>query len=70
VADEAEWFVAFVERLLQQVFGSPEVNQDEDGDYPFGDGGATAYVGMASDIGDMFAVVRGGDSVLAEPQAS
>ena len=57
MADEAEGFVARVERPLGQVFGSPEVNEGEDGDYPFGDGGATAYV-------------HGGQSVMAEPRAS
>ena len=143
MAGAADWFVAFVERSLQQVWDSPEIVQDDDGDYPFGDGGATAYVtveqepglgvcvwsyaahgvkgaasvlrevndlnrqsrlckvmwlggairvelrlpadqvsaesleracvhveGTASDIGQMFAVVHGGESALAEPQAS
>ena len=59
MADEAEWFVACVERQLGQVFESPEVNQGEDGDgdHPFGDGGAPAYV-------------HGGQTVLADPQAN
>ena len=143
MADQAEWFGAFVERSLQQVWDSPEVVQDEDGDYPFSDGSTTAYVsvepapglgvcvwsyaahgvkgaasvlrevndlnmqsrlckvmwrsgsirvelrlpadqvsaealaracghveGTASDIGQMFAVVHGGESALAEPRAS
>jgi len=143
MADEAEWFVAFVERCLQQAWDSSEVVQDDDGDYAFSDGSTTAYVtveqepalgvcawsyaahgvkgaasvlrevndlnmqsrlckvmwlggairvelrlpadqvsaesleracwhveGIASDIGQMFAVVHGGESALAEPRAS
>ena len=143
MADEAEWFRAFVERSLQQVWELPEVVHDDDGDYPFGDESTTAYVtveeeqglgvcvwsyaargvkgtvrvfrevndlnissrlckvmwrdgvirvelrlpadqvsaqslaracghveGITSDIGQMFAVVHGGESALAESQAS
>jgi hypothetical protein len=143
MAVEAEWFGAFVERLMEQVMELPKVVPDEDGDYPFGEDGTTAYVtvepapalgvcvwsyaalgvkgtvkvlrevndlnissrlckvvwrggvvrvelrlpadqvsaeslkracghveGISSDIGQMFAVVHGGESVLAEPQAS
>jgi hypothetical protein len=143
MADEAEWFRAFVERSLQQMWELPEVVKDGDGDYPFGDESTTAYVtveeeqglgvcvwsyaargvkgtvrvlrevndlnissrlckvmwrdgagrvggrlpadqvsaqsleracghveGIASDIGQMFAVVHGGESALAESQAS
>ena len=142
MAEEARWFRAFVERSLQQVWESPEVVQDGDGDYPFGDESTMAYVtveaeqglgvcvwsyaadgvkctvralrevndlnissrlckvmwrsgvirvelrlpadqvcaesleracghvaGIASDIGQMFAVVHGGERALAEPQA-
>lgn len=57
MADEAKWFVACVERSLGQGFESPEVDPGEDGDYPFGDGGATAYV-------------HGGESVLAAARTS
>jgi len=143
MADQADWFRAFVERTMQELWESPEVEPDEDGDYPFTDGSALAYVsvdpeprlgvciwsyaafevkgsasvlrelndlnagarlckvmwqegavrvelrlpadqvsaeslaracghvqGMSTDIGPMFAVVHGGESVLAEPQAS
>lgn len=44
MAVEAEWFRAFVERSLQQVLGSAEVVQDDDGDYPFGEDETTAWV--------------------------
>jgi hypothetical protein len=62
MADEAEWFVARVERPLGPVLEWPVlewpgVDQGDHGDYPFGDGGATAYV-------------HGGQSVLTEPRAS
>jgi hypothetical protein len=143
MADQADWFRAFVERSMQEVLESPEVEPDEDGDYPFTDGSSMTYVsvdpepglgvcvwsyaayqvkgsasvlreinelnmrswlckvvwrdglirveqrlaadmvsveslcracwhvdGTASDIGAMFAVVHGGESVLAEPRAS
>lgn len=143
MAVEAEWFRAFVERSLQQVWGLEELVQDEDGDYAFGDDETTAWVsveserelgvcvwsyaayqvkgslsvlrevndlnmgsrlckvvwsnglvrvelrlpadqvsaeslaracghveGVTSDIGQMFAVVHGGESALAEPHAS
>ena len=143
MADQAEWFGAFVECSLVEAFNLEEVFQDEDGDYPFGDGSTRVYVtvepapglgvcvwsyaarevkgsmsvlreindlnaqsrlskvmwrqgvirvelrlpadqvsaeslaracghveGTASDIGEMFAVVHGGESVLAEPRAS
>jgi hypothetical protein len=143
MAVEAAWFRAFVERSLQEVWGSSEVVKDDDGDYPFGAEGIAAWVsvepppglgvnvwsyaaggvkgsvrvlrevndlnlgarlgkvtwsngnirvdlrlpadqvsvrslrracahveGITSDIGQMFAVVHGGESVLAEPQAS
>lgn len=143
MADQADWFRAFVERSMQEVLESPEVEPDEDGDYPFTDGSAMTYVsidpepglgvcvwsyaahqvkgsasvlreinelnlrswlckvvwrdglirveqrlpadmvsveslrracwhvdGTVSDIGAMFAVVHGGESVLAEPHAS
>jgi hypothetical protein len=143
MANEAEWFRAFVERSLQQVWESQEIVHDDDGDYPFGDESTTAYVtveeqqglgvcvwscaawgvkgtvrvlrevndlnlssrlckvmwrngvirvelrlpadqvsaeslgrasahvaSIASDIGQMFAVVHGGERALAEPQAS
>lgn len=51
MADEADWFRAFVERSLQQVFESLEVEQDGDGDYPFEMGGVTAYVTVESEPG-------------------
>lgn len=143
MAVKATWFRAFVERSLQQVWGSSEVFKDADGDYPFGGEGLTAWVsvesspglgvcvwsyaafgvkrsasvlrevndlnlgsrlckvlwrnggvrvelrlpadqvsvkslrracshvaGVTSDIGQMFAVVHGGESALAETQAS
>jgi hypothetical protein len=143
MADQADWFTAFVEQSLQQAWGLPELVQDGDGDFPFGDGSTTAYVtvepapglgvcvwsyaahrvkgslsvlrevndlnmgshlckvmwrdgfirverrlpadqvsveslgracghvkGCTSDIGDLFAVVHGGESALAESQAS
>ena len=143
MADQADWFRAFVERSMQEVLEPPEVEPDEDGDYPFTDGSSMTYVsvepepglgvcvwsyaayqvkgsvsvlreinelnmrswlckvvwrdglirveqrlpadmvsveslgracwhvdGTASDIGAMFAVVHGGESVLAEPRAS
>ena len=143
MADQADWFRAFVERSMQEVLESPEVVQDGDGDYPFTDGSSMTYVtvepapglgvcvwsyaarqvkgsarvlrevndlnmgswlckvmwrsglirveqrlpadqvsaeslgracwhvdGAASDIGQMFAVVHGGESALAEPRAS
>jgi len=143
MADQAEWFEAFVERVLVEVFEPEEVIQDDDGDFMFGDETATAYVsvdpepqlgvcvwsiaahqvkgsasvlrelndlnigarlakviwfggqvrvvlrlpadqvsveslaracghvqGITSDIGQLFSAVHGGDSVLAEPQAS
>ena len=143
MADQADWFRAFVERSLQEVWESSEVIQDEDGDYAYTDGIAMAYVSvdpeprlgaciwsyaafevkgsasvlrelndlnagarlckvmwqdgvvrvelrlpadqvsvesleracghvqrMTSDIGPLFAVVHGGESVLVEPQAS
>jgi len=143
MADQADWFRAFVERSMQEVLESPEVEPDEDGDYPFTDGSSMTYVsvdpepglgvcvwcyaahqvkgsasvlreinelnmrswlckvvwrdglirveqrlpadmvsgeslrracwhvdGIASDIGAMFAVVHGGESVCAEPRAS
>ena len=44
MADQAEWFRAFVERSLQEVWESPEIVQDDDGDYPFGDEDAMSYV--------------------------
>jgi hypothetical protein len=78
MADEAEWFRAFVERSLEQVWGV-QVVQDDDGDHPFGHDRATACVTVetvepapvhASDIGQMFAVVHGGEGALAEPRAS
>jgi hypothetical protein len=143
MADQSEWFGAFVERSLRDVWGSTEVVPDDDGDYGFTDGSTMAYVsvdpeprlgvcvwsyaafevkrsagvlrelndlnagarlckviwqdgairvelrlpadqvsvdsleracghvqGMTSDIGQMFAVVHGGERVLAEPEAS
>ena len=143
MADQAEWFGAFVECSLVEAFELDEVVQDEDGDYPFGDGTTTVYVtvepvpglgvcvwsyaargvkrsmsvlreindlnaqsrlskvmwlhgairvelrlpadqvsaqslaracghveGTAADIGQMFAVVHGGECALAETQAS
>jgi hypothetical protein len=143
MADQADWFGAFVELSLQEIWESPQVIQDEDGDYPFTGGSATAYVSidpepklgvcvwsyaahqvkrsasvlrelndlnagarlckvmwhdgvirvelrlpadqvsvesleracghvqsMTSDIGELFAVVHGGERVLAEPEAS
>jgi hypothetical protein len=44
MADQADWFGAFVERSLVEAFELEEVVQDEDGDYPFGDGTTTVYV--------------------------
>jgi hypothetical protein len=44
MADRADWFRAFVEQSLQEVFETSEVVRDGDGDYPFGDGSLTAYV--------------------------
>ena len=46
MADQADWFRAFVERSLQEVWESSEVFQDEDGDYPYSDGSAMAYVSI------------------------
>jgi len=51
MADEAQWFRAFVERSLQEVWDSPKVVQDEDGDYPFGDDSMTAYVTVEREQG-------------------
>ena len=48
MADQAEWFRAFVERSLQEVWESPELVQDDDGDYPFGDEDAMSYVTVES----------------------
>jgi hypothetical protein len=143
MADQDDWFRAFVERSLQEVWEEPEIVQDDDGDYAFGDDSRRAYVsvepaplagvcvwsyaahgvkgsasvlrevndlnmgsrlckvvwcqglirvelrlpadqvsaaslaracghvqGCKSDIGQMFAVVHGGEDVLAEPRAS
>jgi hypothetical protein len=59
MADEAEWFVARVEREWGHVSESEsrEVDQGEDGDQAVGEGGATASVHCRQ-------------SVLAEPWAS
>jgi hypothetical protein len=52
VANQAEWFRAFVERSLQQVWDSPEIVRDADGDYPFGQkDGPTAYVTVEEEYG-------------------
>jgi hypothetical protein len=51
MADQAEWFRAFVERSLQQMWELPEVVKDDDGDYPFGDESTTAYVTVEEEPG-------------------
>jgi Putative bacterial sensory transduction regulator len=73
MADQAEWFRAFVERSLQQVWESPGVVQDGDGDYPFGDESTTAYVTVEEELGLAVCVwsyaacgVKGTVSVLRE----
>ena len=48
MADQAEWFRAFVERSLQGVWESPELVQDDDGDDPFGAEDALSYVTVES----------------------
>jgi hypothetical protein len=48
MADQAEWFGAFVERSLQEVFQSPEVVQDGEGDYPFGREDSPSYITVDS----------------------
>ena len=42
MADQADWFGAFVERSLRQAWGLPELVRNGDGDFPFGDGSTTA----------------------------
>ena len=51
MADQAEWFRAFVERSLQQMWELPEVVKDGDGDYPFGDESMTGYVTVEEEQG-------------------
>jgi Putative bacterial sensory transduction regulator len=73
MAVEAEWFRAFVERALQQVWGVTQVLQDDDGDYPFSQEGTTAWVSIESEAGLAVCVwsyaahrVKGTLSVLRE----
>ena len=73
MADEADWFRAFVERTLQDVLESPDVEPDEDGDYPFTDGSSMTYVsvdrapGLGACVWSYAAVqVKGTASVLRE----
>ena len=46
MADQDDWFRAFVERCLQEMLESPEVARDGDGDYPFGDEALPSYVSV------------------------
>ena len=42
--NEMTWLRAYVERLLSELWGVPEVAADDDGDYPFRMGTAAAWV--------------------------
>lgn len=73
MADQADWFGAFVERSLQQAWGLPESVHNGDGDFPFGDGSTTAYITLESPPGLGVCVrsyaahqVKGSVSVLRE----
>lgn len=46
MADQAEWFKAFVERTLQEVWEVPEIDEDDDGDYPYNDGISVSFVSV------------------------
>jgi len=46
MADQNEWFRAFVERSLAEVWEEPEVVPDDDGDYAFAGLGPMAYVSV------------------------
>lgn len=46
MADQDEWFRAFVERSLQEVWEEPQVVPDDDGDYAFAGLGPMAYVSI------------------------
>jgi hypothetical protein len=73
MAGQADWFRAFVERCLEQAWGLPELVQDGDGDFPFGDGSTRAYVTLEAAPGLGVCVwsyaahrVKGSLSVLRE----
>lgn len=48
MADQDDWFSAYVERSLRELWDTPEVFEDGDGDYPFSDEDRTAYVSVES----------------------
>lgn len=46
MADHDDWFRAFVERSLQEVWEAPKVVGDDDGDYPYGEEGLIGFVSV------------------------
>ena len=46
---QAQWFRAWVERILQDLWGHEHVSTDADGDYPFRSDTAACYVSVEDD---------------------